>query len=142
MLMRAGRRVPRSVLWRLALVTVVAGLLHLLGCAHGAQAAGLPRTDSLPVAAAAAFPHTHPAVVSAPAPCDHGTAVGCAGVDEPAAAGPRTGLPVPPATGGGPLMAAPAPAAPGRSRASRRGEGGEGPAEHGRTRAVLGVWRT
>ncbi|MFB7918402.1 hypothetical protein [Streptomyces sp. NPDC056061] len=142
MLMRVGLRVPRPVL-RLVLLTVLAGLLHLLGCAHGVQPAGLPRADSLPVVAvvAASSSHVLPAAAGVSAPGDHGIAVECA-ADEPAAAGPRAELFLPPAFGGELLVPDAAWALLVGSRAPRCGNGSEGRAEHGRTRAVLGVWRT
>ncbi|MFF2328685.1 MULTISPECIES: hypothetical protein [unclassified Streptomyces] len=142
MLMRVRRLVPRAAPWRLVLVTVLAGLLHLLGCAHGAQAAGLPRADSLPAVGAVSSPHTHPVAAATSTLCDHGAAVGCTDVDEPAAAGPRADLPVPPATGGGLLIPDPAGTMPARSRAPCGNEGSGAIAEHSRARAVLGVWRT
>ncbi|MGW2181865.1 hypothetical protein ACWCXX_27970 [Streptomyces sp. NPDC001732] len=141
MLMRAGLRVPRPVLWRLVPVMVLAGLLHLLGCAHGAQADGLSRADSLPVVAAVSSPPAPPPAADVSALCDHCVVAECA-ADEPAAAGPRTDLLLPPALGGEPLGTDAAEPPPVKSRAPCRGHGGEERTEHGRTRAVLGVWRT
>ncbi|MFF9352477.1 hypothetical protein [Streptomyces sp. NPDC014734] len=141
MLMRAGLRVPRPVPWWLMPAMVLAGLLHLIGCAHGAQPAGLPRADSLPVVAAVPFSHPRPAAAGISAPCDHDIGVECA-ADEPATAGPRAALLPPPALGGDLLVPdAVRPPSVG-SRAPCRVNSGEGCAEHGRTRAVLGVWRT
>ncbi|WP_405708161.1 MULTISPECIES: hypothetical protein [unclassified Streptomyces] len=141
MLMRTDLRGPRPVLWRLVPVMVLAGLLHLLGCAHGAQAAGAPRADSLPVVTAVPFSHLRPSAAGVSALCDHGITVECA-ADEPAAVGPRTDPLLLPALGGEPLGADAVRASPVRSRAPCCGNCGEGHAEHGRTRAVLGVWRT
>nr|AHE39790.1 hypothetical protein pFRL5_127c [Streptomyces sp. F8] len=142
----AGLRVPRRGLWRLALVTVLAGLLHLLGCAHGPQATGLPRTDTL-TAITSGIPHTHLAaatvVAGAAELCDHGGAAGCIGGDEPAAAGPRTDLPAPPIADDGLLRAAGG--AWWRSVHSRASCGADSSgrlSDHSRTHAVLGVWRT
>lgn len=143
--MWTGLRVSRPVLWRLVLVTVLAGLLHLLGCAHGAQAAGLPRADSLAAVSASACPHAHggPAVrFTDPVLCDHGAGMGCAGVDEHAAYGPRADLPAPPAVDDGLLLPGDVERQSAMSRAFCGIKGGGYQAENRRTRAVLGVWRT
>ncbi|KOV40716.1 hypothetical protein ADK98_29170 [Streptomyces sp. H036] len=120
------------------LVMVLAGLLHVLGCAHGPQAAGAPRTDTLAVVTAPA--HGHPAAPAADVLCDHGSGAGCTGVDEPAVAGSRADL--------SSLVAGDAPAAPDsetrrqlpRAREHRARSPG-GSADHGRQRAALGIWR-
>ncbi|OKI32153.1 hypothetical protein A6A29_21640 [Streptomyces sp. TSRI0281] len=128
----------------LVLITVLAGLLHVLGCAHGPQAAGMPRTDTVAAVAATTSPSVHPAGVSvaaAAALCDHGAAVECTGVDEPAEAGPRADLPPPPAADDRLLPGEGAWWQAAKSRA-RWCEGGAHPAEHSRARAELGVWRT
>ncbi|MCX4681112.1 hypothetical protein OG413_38570 [Streptomyces sp. NBC_01433] len=135
---------PRTVPRLLVLITVLAGLLHVLGCAHGPQAAGMPRTDTVAAVAATTSPNAHPAgasVVAAPALCGHGAAAECTGVDEPAEAGPRADLPAPPAADDGllPREGARWQGAKGRARCRA---GGAHPAEHSRARAELGVWRT
>ncbi|CAM5486304.1 hypothetical protein GCM10010329_68240 [Streptomyces spiroverticillatus] len=129
-----GLRGPRPALWRLVLVTVLAGLLHLLGCAHGPQASGAVRADTLPGTSASAYPPPTAAVSS---PCTHGTDAGCAGDDEPAASSSRTDLP-PPALVERPVL----------DRAAVRREASVGLSplpdggDPGRVRAALGVWRT
>ncbi|MEE1792190.1 hypothetical protein PUR28_15660 [Streptomyces sp. BE308] len=136
---------PRSVPRLLVLITVLAGLLHVLGCAHGPQAAGMPRADTVAAVAATTSPNVHPAGASvaavAAALCDHGAAVECTGVDEPAEAGPRADLPAPPAADDGLLPGEGACRQAAKSRA-RWCAGGAHPAEHSRARAELGVWRT
>ncbi|MCX5418062.1 hypothetical protein [Streptomyces sp. NBC_00059] len=134
---------PRFGLSRLVLVTVLAGLLHMLGCAHGPQAAGLPRPDTL-AAVTAAAPHGHadaPADVAAGEDlCSHGAGAGC-GVDEPAAAGPRADLPAPEAEGGLVLSGCGAWWQALASQASCAAGPGGHHAGHTRTRAALGIWR-
>ncbi|KOU70334.1 hypothetical protein ADK61_34540 [Streptomyces sp. XY66] len=120
------------------LVMVLAGLLHVLGCAHGPQAAGAPRTDTLAVVTAPA--HGHPAAPVADVLCDHGAGAGCTGVDEPAVVGSRADLPT--------FVACRALVAPDcttgqlhRAREHRARSPGGTRADHGRQRAALGIWR-
>lgn len=127
--------------WRLVLVTVMAGLLHVLGCAHGPQTDGV-RIDTLATVTVAAADHARPAVPAAAAElCDHGGALGCTGADEPATAGPRADLPVPAPTDDAAFPAGDAWAQGARSRAPCARASGGHPAGHSRTRAMLGVWR-
>ncbi|MFF2626060.1 hypothetical protein ACFVUN_09855 [Kitasatospora griseola] len=127
-----GRR-GWELLW---VVAVLAALVHSLLCAHGPLTAAAP-ADSLPVAAAhcpgAAGPHDG-------GPHDReSNHHECAGEDQPVTAH-QDGRPLP-APVEAPLTDPAAAAAPARpatggppSDAPRRGGG--------RTRAVLGVWRT
>ncbi|MFI5641085.1 hypothetical protein ACIA8H_27250 [Streptomyces goshikiensis] len=139
--MSAGVRVRRLGPWRLVPVMVLAGLLHVLGCAHGPQAAGVPRSDTPSAVAVPGAVHAHPAVPSADVPCRHGGGASCTGADEPAVAGARADLPAP--------AAAEDPVLPGcgtgRNGAGVRecravGPGGTG-ADRGSGRAALGIWR-
>ncbi|MGW7417277.1 hypothetical protein [Streptomyces sp. NPDC054863] len=147
--MRAGTGHPgsRAALCRLVLVTVLAALLHVLGCAHGPQPAGLERTDTLTAVAPTASERAVAPVRSAgePTPAAPGYGSGapqCADEDEPATAGPQVTVPAHPLN-----AAARVPRTDGREpvpgRAPRCGrEGGHSGQEHGRVRAVLGIWRT
>ncbi|MFJ2111956.1 hypothetical protein ACIOEX_08600 [Streptomyces sp. NPDC087850] len=140
----AGLHLSRAVSWRLVLATVLAGLLHLLGCAHGPQFSGLPRADT-PVAVAdlTPVPTGHSVRTTRTVELsERGGAAACTGVDEPAAAGPRAPLPAPPTTGAGVVPAGGARCEPPRSREPDSAGDDRDHAEHSRTRAVLGVWRT
>ncbi|MFF3755354.1 hypothetical protein ACFYYH_33755 [Streptomyces sp. NPDC002018] len=147
MSMRVGSGGSRAALCRVALVTALAGLLHLLGCAHGPQPAGVERSDTLAAvtstgseADSAASVFTAAAVRATP---DRHDAAGCADVDEPATASPRVDVQARPWAGGGMHLPEAADGESARGRAPcRAGEDRRSRAEYGRTRAVLGVWRT
>ncbi|WP_183091261.1 hypothetical protein [Streptomyces radicis] len=135
----------RSAPWlAAALLVVVAGVVHLLACAHGPGGAGQGRVDALALASAApAHAHLPPggsAEATAGCATHHGAA--CEGADEPAApaeressapqpGGEQSTLAVPPGVG-----ACQAPV--GRSPAFACGRA----ADPGAGRAALGVWRT
>jgi hypothetical protein len=129
---------PRPALWRLVMVTVLAGLLHVLGCAHGPQVSGAAQADTLPGVAASVSAYAPPAVVVATL-CTHGSDTGCAGDDEPATSAGRADLPVP-ALGGGLVECGAAGVR--RMPGLQALEGDGGCRAQSRARAALGVWRT
>ncbi|MEW2221530.1 hypothetical protein AB0939_19920 [Streptomyces sp. NPDC006990] len=117
---------------------VLLGVLHVLGCAHGAQAPTGARADSFS-ATAGASPQGRtgaPALRSADEH-RHGSAE-CSGVDEPGVVGQGSPVPGPQdepaaATGAAVPVEVPATSRSDRPRAGPRGE---------RLRAMLGVRRT
>ncbi|MFD8599796.1 hypothetical protein ACFV1L_32800 [Kitasatospora sp. NPDC059646] len=139
---RFGTRQGWKLLW---VAAVLAALVHSLLCVHAPLSAAAP-TDSLPAAArcpAAAGPQhgaPHDGGRHDDSPQDgerHGTR--CADEDQPVTVhqGDRP-LPAP----AGLLLAEPAaPAVPARPAGLGCGPGASRP-DGGRTRAVLGVWRT
>ncbi|MFJ2740821.1 hypothetical protein ACIO3O_14235 [Streptomyces sp. NPDC087440] len=133
-----GTRGPRPVLWRLVLITVLAGLLHVLGCAHGPQFSGAVPADT--VTGAASYAQEVSYAPEASPVCTHGADAGCAGDDEPAASTGRTDLPLP-ALGEG-LSMPWSGAGPWGQEGSAAVVLGSSPGDRGRARAVLGVWRT
>ncbi|MFC0843772.1 hypothetical protein ACFH04_08600 [Streptomyces noboritoensis] len=128
----------RMVLWRrqssvwaaVVLAVVVAGLVHVLGCAHGPQDDGVGRADSL--LSATSVPLEHASVK----PSRDAEAEECAGVDAPAW--------MPGAVVTAPSIGAAVQAveyATVRQSAPSRVVPRAGP-EQGRALAELGVWRT
>ncbi|MFC9652262.1 hypothetical protein ACFV9P_01770 [Streptomyces sp. NPDC059892] len=130
---------------RVVLLTVLAALLHVLGCAHGpVSAAPLPSTATPTAAVAAQYPA--PGLPATPvAGCagrvSHGAAA-CTDADEPSLLPQRPDASLVPLTVDGPDAADTAVRNPVGVRAqAARGDAPGGRGTEQRRRAALGVWR-
>ncbi|WP_326810098.1 hypothetical protein OIE62_36600 [Streptomyces scopuliridis] len=140
-----GGRGPRP---GVVLLTVLAALLHVLGCAHGPVSAAPVPSAAMPTTAVApqspALGHATEPVAGCAGRASHGAA-SCTDADEPSVLPQRPDASVAPLTVDGPDAADTAvrnPMGPRAHAAREDGRGGRGGRDtEQRRRAALGVWR-
>ncbi|MFE2037100.1 hypothetical protein ACFXBB_28405 [Streptomyces scopuliridis] len=137
-----GGRGPRPCV---VLLTVLAALLHVLGCAHGPVSAAPLQSAAMPTASVApqypALGHPAAPVAGCAGRASHGAA-SCTDADEPSVLPQRPDAPAVPLTVDGPDAVDIAVRNPMGPRAHAAGEDpGSGRGTEQRRRAALGVWR-